>query len=140
MQEVHQGEDRAAETELPVPVGPLAYRGEDDGRTDADKYDDQQRHQQGSDLFQAERAPCGVNGPGGLPPGLGGVKSISDGPIIAGQSVTRCGSYAGWPALACGSCPPAGCVNGGGFWMRRVAILVVNRCVGWPSSRSADSS
>lgn len=69
MQEVHQGEDRAAETELTVTVGPLAYRGEDDGRADADKYDDQQRHQQGFDLVQAERAPCGVKGPGGLAPG-----------------------------------------------------------------------
>lgn len=69
VQEVHQGEDRAAETELAVTVVPLAYRVEDDGRADADQYDDQQRHQQGFDLVQGERAPCGVNGPGGLAPG-----------------------------------------------------------------------
>lgn len=70
VQEVHQGEDRAAETELAVTAVPLAYCVEDDGRAYANQYDDQQRHPQGFDLVQGERAPCSVNGPGGLAPGL----------------------------------------------------------------------
>lgn len=52
VQEIHQSEERAAETELAVTVVPLAYCVEDDGRADTDQCDDQQRHQQGIDLVQ----------------------------------------------------------------------------------------
>lgn len=70
VEEVHQGEDRAAETELAITVGLLAYRVEDDGGTDADQYGDQKGHQQGFKLAQTERAPCGEQrAPTALPRG-----------------------------------------------------------------------